>query len=318
MMEGKNNRISRILSSCTDDEVAFVRTRFLDEAESNPDLYDPIDVERCRTDEWTIKRFIAYRKHNLESASETIINSMRWRKENEASSLKQTDFPAEFFWVGECHVYGRDKNNVVLVFLRVKYHKPMSEFNPLIKKYLIWLMERMDEEIRLRGANGWALVYDCLGGTIFNNNMDLLMFMINTFFDNYPLGLTYIGLYELPWVLRAIYHICRGWMPEDYRELFVLLNSQTIHEHMGTENLPDYLGGTSSLPYRVRVDGCPSLRDMANKHQIRESTVDKFMNHYQKYLDEGDRQEKEAQAQRKQEMSNNNFSEVTAGQEVIA
>lgn len=286
--------------SCSQEELETVRLKFLDDVKENPSLYNDIDIERCKTDEWTVKRFIAYKKHNLNEASAALIKSMRWRKEWNASSLKETDFPTEFYFTGETHVFGRDKNNISLVFLRVRYHKCLPDFYDITKKYLIYIMELMDEEIR-KGSNGWALIYDCDGGTIFNNNMEILFFMVNTFFDNYPMALSYIGMYQLPWVLKAIYHICRSWIPEDYRRLFTFLDKNSIHEMIGTENLPDYLKGTSNLPIRTRTPNNLPMREWAVKNGVSESGVKKFFDFYQKFLDEGDRIEKEQTERREAE-----------------
>ena len=280
----------------------------------------PIDIEKCKTDEWTVKRFICYKKHNLDDASAALIKSMRWRKQWEASSLKETDFPTEFYWTGESHSYGRDKNNISLVFLRVRYHKCLPDYYDITKKYLIYIMDRMDDEIR-NGSNGWALIYDCDGGTIFNNNMEILFFMINTFFENYPLALSYIGMYELPWVLRAIYHICRGWIPEDYRKLFTFLDKKSIHDFVGTENLPDYINGTCNLPYRIRMPNNLPIRDWSKKYGVSNSGVKKFFDNYQKFLDEGDRLEEQQLARMKDssktsdisnEVCNNNQGSIQA------
>ena len=286
--------------SCSAEELDTVRQKLLQDVNDNPDLYDSLDIERCKTDEWTVKRFICYKKHNIEEASSALIKSMRWRKEWSASSLKNTDFPQEFYWTGESHIYGRDKNNTSLVFLRVRYHKCLPDYYDITKKYLIHIMDLMDEEIR-NGSNGWALIYDCDGGTIFNNNMEILFFMINTFFENYPLALNFIGMYELPWVLKAIYHICRGWIPEDYRKLFTFFDKKSIHDVIGTEHLPDYLQGTSTLPYRIRMPDNLPLNEWSRKNGLPESGIKKFYEHYQKFLDEGDRLEEEQQKRETQD-----------------
>lgn len=283
------NRIKEI--KCSESELEEVRSRFQTEVENNPDAFDPSDIEKVMNDEWTVKRFIAYKDHNLTEATAALINTMKWKKSMGVSSIKASDFPAEFFWVGECHTYARDKNNTAMVYLRVKFHKQLMDWQPLIKKYLIYVMELMDEEIR-NGADGFALIYDCEGGTIFNNNMDLLLFLVQTFFEHYPMALTYIGLYELPWMLRAIYHICRGWIPEDFRKLFVFLNKENIATHVGSQNLPDYLSGTCSLRYRVRMNGCLPLPEFAEKENIKQSAVTKFLSHYEKYIKLANEEEK--------------------------
>lgn len=284
------NRIKEI--KCSPKELEEVRSRFLKEVESDPNSFDEADVEKVMKEEWTVKRFIGYKKNDLTDATTALTNSMKWRKSFGVSSIKATDFPAEFFWVGECHTYARDKNNIATVYLRVKFHKQLMDWQPLIKKYLIYVMELMDEEIR-NGADGWALIYDCEGGTIFNNNMDLLFFLVQTFFEHYPMALTYIGLYELPWVLRAIYHICRGWIPEDFRKLFIFLNKENIGTHVGSQFLPDYLSGTCSLRYRVRMDGCLSLPEFAEKENIKQSAVTKFLSHYEKFIKLANEEERE-------------------------
>ena len=268
---------------CSKKELEEVRSRFRKEVENDPDSFDEPDIEKVMNEEWTVKRFVGYKNNNINEATTALVNSMKWRKSFGVSSIKATDFPAEFFWVGECHTYARDKNNIATVYLRVKFHKQLMDWQPLIKKYLIYVMELMDNEIR-NGADGWALIYDCEGGTIFNNNMDLLFFMVQTFFEHYPLALTYIGLYELPWVLRAIYHICRGWIPEDFRKLFIFLNKENIATHVGTQYLPDYLSGTCSLRYRTRMDGCLPLPEFAERENIKQSAVNKFLSHYEKFI----------------------------------
>lgn len=275
------NRIREI--KCTTAELEEVRSKFMAAVDTDPNQFDEADINKIMTEEWSVKRFIGYKNNNLTEATTALITSMKWRKSFGVSTIKATDFPSEFFWVGECHTYARDKNNIATVYLRVKFHKQLMEWQPLIKKYLIYIMELMDQEIR-NGADGWALIYDCEGGTIFNNNMDLLFFMVQTFFEHYPMALTYIGLYELPWMLRAIYHICRGWIPEDFRKLFIFLNKDNINDYVGTQYLPDYLSGTCNLRYRFKMDGCLNLTDFAIKENIKVSAVNKFLNHYDKFI----------------------------------
>ena len=295
-----------------------MRQSFQQQVSESPDLFDAVDVAKVASDDWTVDRFIGLKKHDLDAASAALVKAMKWRQEMSVSSIRETDFPAEFFWTGETHEYVRDRNNCAMMYARVKFHKQLTEFTPISKRYLIYLIERMEEEVRTSGANGWALIYDCDGGTIFNNNMDLLFFMIQAIFEYYPLSLTYIGLYNLPWVLRAIYHVCRGWIPEEFRNVLHFVNASTIQEYVGRENLPAYLGGTCTLLERRRMPDNPSIKQFVKEHGLKESAVGRFFSHYQRFLDMGDRaellqqQERAAAGKGDQVVSgNNNHQPIT-------
>lgn len=272
-------------------EIEHVRRLVMEEAKSNDELYDQLDLDKLLKDDWMVKKFIHHKNHNINDAVSALVKHLKWRKTMSVSSLKLTDFPAEFYRSGELHQYVRDQNNIATIYCRVKLHKPLTEFNPLIKKFLVLMMEKAEEEIRA-GSNGFALIYDCEGGSIFNNNMDLLSFLITTFFENYPCSLKYIGLVDLPWVLCAIYNICKNLLPETYRKLFVLLDRKSIHDHIGTSYLPNYLGGKCNIPYRMCPIGCLSLEKIAENESIKSSTMIKFKNHYGKLIDSFDEQEK--------------------------
>lgn len=302
------NRIKEMVAS--PNELATVRQAFATEVTANPHLYDDQDIARVQTDEWTVKRFIGYKKHDLSAATDALVASMRWRKEWDVSNLSEASFPAEFYWIGECHPYARDRNNVATVYMRVKYHRKLDDWQLVMKKFLIHQMELMDNEIR-NGADGWALIWDCVDGTIFNNNMDLLMFMLNTFFDHYPCALVYIGIYEIPWVLWAIYRVCRAWLPEDYRKLFVFLYKTNIDEHVGSKNLPIYLGGTCALRWRNKRTDCLAIQEFAQREGIKPLAVKRLLAHYNKWLKVADVEERARDKQDSLVVANNCVATIT-------
>lgn len=276
----------------SENEINQVRKLVIEEARENEELYDELDLIKLSNDDWMVKKFIHHKNHNINDAVIAVIKHLKWRKSMSVSSLKPSDFPAEFYRSGELHQYVRDKNNIATIYCRVKWHKPITEFNPLIKKFLVLMMEKAEDEIRA-GSNGFALIYDCEGGSLFNSNMDLLSFLITTFFENYPCSLKFIGLIDLPWVLCAIYNICKNLLPETYRKLFLLMDRTTVHEHIGTSYLPDYLGGKCNIPYRICPENCTSLDKIAERESIKQSTLTKFINHYGRLIDRLDGQEKE-------------------------
>ena len=295
----------------TVEQIESIRYQFRQAVNESPDLFDEKDISNVESDDWTIKRFLGHKKGNIEEAAASLIKAMKWRKENDVNNIKITDQPVEFFWTGECHNYVRDKNNCIPIYCRVKYHKPLTDLNPIEKKFLIYMLEKVDREVRETESNGWAIIYDCSGGTIFNNNMDILFFMIETIFEFYPMTLTYIGLVDLPWVMRAIYTICRGLIPEEYRNTIRFFDRTSIKEFVGEKNLPDYLDGTCDMMDRTRVPGAITLREYGKLHDVKEASINKFFAHYQKYLDIGDQEERKRQSkdkidEKKNGVNNNN------------
>ena len=60
-----------------------VRQKFLELAKQNPDLYYAADVERVKSDDWTIRRYV-YRDNSepdVQKGLEALDKAMKWRKE---------------------------------------------------------------------------------------------------------------------------------------------------------------------------------------------------------------------------------------------
>lgn len=130
----------------------------------------------------------------------------------------------------------------------------------------------------------YGLVWDCLGGTLFNVDLELLRFLTNIWTNYYPGGAKYILLHELPWILRAIYRLVQSWIPEDFREIIQFADRSNIGEVVGYECLPDYLNGLCKVSYKTAPSPCKPMHDMVKKDLIQQEVFMKFMDHYRPYL----------------------------------
>ena len=65
--------------SCSKEAIGNIRNKFLAQTQQNPNKYHMKDVERVKTNDWSIERFLLVNK-NEETAFAALIKTMEWRK----------------------------------------------------------------------------------------------------------------------------------------------------------------------------------------------------------------------------------------------
>ena len=73
-----------------------MRSRFETELASKPSAYHPIDVDRVRTDDWQLLRFLE-RSTNWTEAYAQLIDALQWKKQVGVHDKRDEDFPREFY-----------------------------------------------------------------------------------------------------------------------------------------------------------------------------------------------------------------------------
>lgn len=131
--------------------ISLIRSMFLDEVNRNPGMYDQVDVDRVRDEDFSVKRYLDHQDGDVEKGFNQLVDAMRWRKSFGVNSISQSDFPQEYFQTGEGHLYVYDKNGIFTVYLRVKLHKKINELSPLSQKYLVYLLEHCESKARETG-----------------------------------------------------------------------------------------------------------------------------------------------------------------------
>lgn len=276
----------------TFEELNYVRSKFLESAANeNESLYDEVDIERVRTHDWTVQRHILDRDHNLDDAVAMLKDTMKWRKENDVNNIKESDFPAEFFGTSELFVYEQDNDGHTVGYVRSCLHKKFSEWQKLEERFVLFFFETIEKRARERNTAGderWIFVWDCDSSTLFNTNIDLIRHFISTLLYRYPIGVYWIYVHQLPFICWALYQLAKGMCPERYVHILIFTDKKSIVEKIGSENLPDYFeGGKCIKKYRGPPSGnsVPSIAEVAEKHNIDKKAIDRFINHYKKYLD---------------------------------
>ena len=86
--------------SCSKEAIGNIRSKFLADAQQNPDKYHQKDVERVKTNDWPIERFLLVNKSE-DTALAALIKTMEWRKSYGVNDFTDESFPEEVYKIGE-------------------------------------------------------------------------------------------------------------------------------------------------------------------------------------------------------------------------
>lgn len=143
--------------------VILIRNRILAEANQNPNLYEPEDLEQIKKNDWQIQRFLLECKLDTDQSYELLRNAMKWRREEGIYQSSLVDFPAEYYQSGYIFRHGRDKNDAIVLYFRANIHRKTNEWNSRLKKFFIYQVEQIDRDCdgkgmyRVRGFINWKM-----------------------------------------------------------------------------------------------------------------------------------------------------------------
>lgn len=197
--------------------------------------YNKKDIERLKKDDYCVTR---YYKEDTPTTVSNIKQVLEWRKSYNLSDLKEEDFPEEFRTTKVFQVHGKDVENNVMVYIRVKLFKK-GEF-PIedVKKYMAFLLDRVDRETK---GDGWALCFDCADAGISNVDMEMLKFVVQVLTNYFVENCRYVLIYEMPWILSSIWKIVKSWLPQEHRDAVKFANKKDMSSFVKDSELPEWM-----------------------------------------------------------------------------
>lgn len=286
----QRNRLDSLITDSTPNAapevIAKVRELVNVQFDENPNLFDPTDIERFRTSDWTVTRFLLRKQNNAEEAAKMIISCAKWRHRLGMPQWKDSDFPREFYNLGGVFPYAQDLLGNTVIYIRAKlYDKKLTCIQDLFQRYIIHIANRVDNE---RDGRGWAIVFDCSGLGFANMDINMLLFMLNEVIPHLPKGLNYVLIYELPWLLSKIVNTTIACLPLEYKKLAKTANKKDISNWISQDCLPDFMNGTCDINYRRAPKDSKSFEEMATELKLSERDLNAIKKIYQPYLDEAD------------------------------
>lgn len=262
-----------------------VRKRFLEYANENPDKVNDRDKNKLATDDWYLKRYLLARNRNVKDTLQMLRKTMEWRNEFGIHISEDAMFPQEFYKIGALFPYENDKKGNLVLYLRIKYHRKITEMVEVEKHFLVHTFEKID---RITNGQGLVIVFDCQGAGYANCDIEFLQFLISCATEHAPVGLQYIIVYKLPWVLNAFWSLARKLLPAYLASRVKFCDENSIIDLIEPNNLPDFMGGKSRRNYRWIPAGCPSVFKLANAYGITDAEINKILPQFQSLLDEAD------------------------------
>ena len=140
-------------SSVLQTLIQELRQKFLERAEKSSDQYYSDDIERAKTDDWTISRFLYHfnGEPDVNRALEALDKALKWRKSFGVMDINDTDFPQEVYKAAPVVFYGKDKNGSQVIVFRGKTVKKSSMIAELTQKFFVYHMEIVDRSNNGKG-----------------------------------------------------------------------------------------------------------------------------------------------------------------------
>lgn len=250
------------------DNIEELRRMIIEEAERDPDLFHPADVQKIADCDELCRRFIRQKKLNVESAFEMAKNALIWRKKFEVNDITEATLPPVYFDFGAMFPLGKDKYGSQLIYHRVKLHRK-DERNALQhRRYLVFWVEKLLYELNYVRL---SFVLDLAESGYGNMDMELIGFLISLFKEYYPWALGFIMVYDMPWLFNTAWKVVKSWLPAEGVDRIKFVDKNTITNYVSPEYLPDYMGGTVKLPFReYSWDDVDFIINVATPEVIRE------------------------------------------------
>lgn len=272
-------------SSKSAQALVEVRKRFIEYADMNPDKVNDRDKLKLATDDWYLKRYLLARNRRVNETLDMLRKTMEWRNEFGIHISEDAMFPMEFYKIGALFPYENDKKGNLVLFLRIKYHKKIVEMVEVEKHFLVHTFEKID---RITDGQGLVILFDCQGAGYANCDVEFLQFLIMCATEHAPVGLQYIIVYKLPWVMNAFWSLARKLLPAYLANRVRFCDENTITDFIEKENLPDFMNGSCKRNYRWIPPGAPSVFKLANSYGITDAEIEKILPQFQALLDEAE------------------------------
>ncbi|XP_063844950.1 motile sperm domain-containing protein 2-like [Scylla paramamosain] len=213
--------------------------------------FDPQDVRRIRSDDKYIRRFLMHHDNDQKLSLEMVMDTLKWRHENQCNAITKESIPQEFFDKGALFIHNRDKDGCKMLIFSVRLHQKGTLDMDQLKRFLIYWLERLEREEK----GEWITVFfDMCDTGMKNMDMEFIQYMINLFKSYYPWVLNYIIVFEMPWLLNAMWKIIKTWLPPKSIQKIKFVDKKSVGEYVAPDQCLTGWGGTDSYQYHFEPE----------------------------------------------------------------
>jgi hypothetical protein len=204
-----------------------------------------------------------------------MINAYKWRKKFGVREIKATDFPQEYYRILK---FGIARDGSQLMIGQSKYHLPISEWKDVAKKFVISIVEYLDNK---NDGKGVTLVIDASDSGYSSVDLDLAMFLRPIHGKYYPQLIKIQLLTEIPWIINNILGFMLSLLPEKIRKTIKIVQKEQLIEYIAEDQLPDSLGGKDNKLISLLPKDAPSAEEVAQRLGISKKSLNKIILHFE-------------------------------------
>ncbi|XP_054156832.1 motile sperm domain-containing protein 2-like [Oppia nitens] len=269
------------------NEVQELRHCFLTERYAKqPELYDECDIQKLRSTDWPVWRFLRTERYNAETALEKLDRCLRWRRESDINYKRGEDVPKEFYEIGGMFTYNEDRDGTCVIYMRIKVNLKIARLNRYIKDFMTFVIDRVDQRTN---ESGFVVLIDLTDAGLRNADLDLCSHLIHVLRFYFPEALKHCIVYNLPWILRSFWPVVRMWIPNRHQHLVRFANKDEIQDYIDSEQLPKYLGGRCKRRFAEPPDGCRSVREISDNWGFTGDEIDGYLQIFEPHINETQR-----------------------------
>ncbi|XP_023242969.1 motile sperm domain-containing protein 2-like [Centruroides sculpturatus] len=234
------------------EDIKEIRRILVEDVKTNVPKYNESDVRRILEEDRLALRFLLFKKRKIRDAIDMIKATLAWRKEFGVDKITRESIPPIYFSTNAVVSYKNGDDAILVV--KGKDYKKTPGMEETTKKFVVYWLEIADKH----SDNGRVtILFDFRDCGLSNLDTEMIKFLINTFTSYYPLCLSHVLVYELPWLLNAAWRLIRSWLPAEAAELIKLVDRETVSEYVDRLVLPADFGGLN----KDSVPSPPTLPD---------------------------------------------------------
>ena len=251
------------------EAIGRLRALFEVELTKNPDLYHPVDIDRVRTEDWQVKRFLLYHPESEQAAFQALLKALQWKKSFGVHDRSDAYFPREWWLMSGAQIVGRDHLGRLVhwgaIRRLVKFKQP--RVRQLTLQYIAHINERVDA---MAGEQGFIIVSDAAGGSLANVDLENARFTIDIL-EHYPLGPRAVYCVNLPWILNSIMKLVMALTPARLKALVHFISIEELAAIVEGQYVPLALKGQRTKDYYP--PGLVPLRERLEELQFDERVL---------------------------------------------
>lgn len=228
--------------------IAEVRSKVLAMYEDAKDMYEEKDIERLKTEDMLVERYLTREACDPLAAVETMNGAMRWMKRQGISKINESEFSPDL--LNLVQYQGKDKNGNRTVYIRYKTGKKICKRNSKdgekLKRFAMYYFHKIDSETKGKNTIILDLRSLAIRDLVKYANKDLASvagWLIVNVIRYSPDQVGTLILYEIPRFFSAIAERVLKIVPDEHAGKIKIMRKKDIEKIVSKDEMPDYMGG---------------------------------------------------------------------------